>query len=105
MVRLTVTEKVPVQIIPRDAKGNVASVDGVPQWSSSDPNVITVVPAADGMSCDVVATGATGTALVTVTGDADLGAGVIPIVGTLDVVVAGGQAVVIEIVAGTPVAQ
>lgn len=60
-----------------------ARVDGVPVWASSDETVITVVAAADGMSA-VIDTVAPGTARVTVTADADLGAGVETLTGVSD---------------------
>jgi hypothetical protein len=79
-------------------------VDGVPVWASSDETVVTVAPAADGMSA--VASGvAPGTGRVVVTADADLGAGVTNITGILDFTITGGAAATIEIVAGTPVDQ
>lgn len=66
-----------------------ASVEpGSVVWASSDPTVLTVVAAADGMSFDVT-TVAPGTARLSVTADADLGAGIQTITGTSeDVVVA-----------------
>jgi hypothetical protein len=63
-----------------DPKGRPAKVDGVPVWSSSDATVLAVTAAADGMSA-VVDTVAAGTARITVTADADLGAGVTEITG------------------------
>jgi hypothetical protein len=42
---------------------------------------------------------------ISVTADADLGAGVTPIAGTLDIEVVGDQAVSVGIVAGTPAEQ
>lgn len=66
-----------------DAKNRPAKVDGVPIWASSDETVITVVAATDGMSADIE-TVAPGTARVTVTADADLGAGVTTITGVTE---------------------
>ena len=63
-----------------DLKGRPAKVDGVPVWASSDDTVLAVTPAADGMSA-VVDTVAAGTARVTVSADADLGAGTTTITG------------------------
>lgn len=63
-----------------NSHGNPAPVDGVPVWASSDETVLSVVPAADGMSA-VVDTVAPGTARVSVTADADLGAGTKTITG------------------------
>lgn len=63
-----------------DSKGRAAPVDGIPVWASSDDTVLSVAPAADGMSA-VVSSVAAGTARITVTADADLGAGVTTITG------------------------
>lgn len=60
---------------PRQAK-----VDGVPVWASSDETVLTVAAAADGMSA-VIDTVAAGIARITVTADADLGAGTTTVTG------------------------
>ena len=66
---------------PRPAK-----VDGVPVWASSDETVLLVTPAVDGMSA-VVDTVAPGTARITVTADADLGAGVKTLTGVSEDIV------------------
>lgn len=76
-----------------DAKGNPAKVDGVPAWSSSDPAILDVVAAADGMSATVTPVGPLGTAQVKIEADADLGAGVTTIITLADVEVVGGEAV------------
>jgi hypothetical protein len=87
-----------------DAKGRPAVVDGVPAWASSDETVLTVTPAADGMSA-VVDTVAPGVARITVTADADLGSGVQAITGVSDDVnvTSGSVASVMRLVLGTPV--
>ena len=62
------------------AAGQPASVDGVPVWASSNDTVLAVNVAADGMSASVV-TVAPGTARISVSADADLGAGTQTITG------------------------
>lgn len=69
-----------VQLAITDSRGNPASVDGAPVWASSDETVLTVTPAADGMSA-VVDSVAPGTARISVTADADMGAGTKTITG------------------------
>jgi hypothetical protein len=63
-----------------NAAGQPATVDGVPVWASSDATVVTVVASADGMGA-VVSAVAPGTARITVSADADMGAGTITITG------------------------
>lgn len=76
-----------------DAKGNPAVVEGAPVWSSSDPAVLSVVAAADGMSAIVTPVGPLGSAQVKVEADADTGEGVVPVILLGDVEVVAGQAV------------
>jgi hypothetical protein len=87
-----------------DSKGRPAEVDEPPTWASSDETVLTVTVASDGMSADIN-TVAVGTARVTVTADADLGEGVVPITGvTEDIIVTSGSvASVMTLTLGTPV--
>lgn len=98
------TQQCSLAIAPINAKGRPAPVDGVPQWATSDPNVATITPSANGMSAVVKANFA-GTAQVSVTCDADLGTGKRNITGTLDVRVDAGEAVSVAITPGTPAEQ
>ena len=105
MLLITDSQKCALAIAIVDRKGNPASVDGVPAWSSSDATLLTVEAGADGLSAVVTAVGPLGTAQVNVTADADLGGGVKPIAGVLDVQVVGGEAASVNISAGTPEEQ
>lgn len=69
-----------------DATGAPAKVDGIPVWASSDATVVSVTASADGMSAKVPCI-APGTARITVTADADLGAGVSTITGVSEDIV------------------
>lgn len=69
-----------------NAAGGAATVDGVPVWASSDETVVTVTAAADGMSA-VIPCVAPGTARITVTADADMGAGTTTITGVSEDIV------------------
>ncbi|MES2146705.1 MAG: hypothetical protein V4491_02535 [Pseudomonadota bacterium] len=81
MADITTDQNYPsVTLAITKADGTAASVDGVPVWASSDATVLAVTPSADGMSA-VVDTVAPGTGRITVTADADLGAGVKTITG------------------------
>lgn len=105
MLQMTYTQKAPVSLVIKDAKGKPARVDGIPEWSSSDDAVATVEDvAADGMSATIVGKD-TGVCQVNVSADADLGTGVKPINGFLDVNINPGEAVTVELQAGTPVEQ
>jgi len=101
---ITATQQVTYTIAPKDSKGRPAELDGVPVWAVSDETVLAIEPAADGLSA-VVKAQAPGSARVSVTGDADMGAGIEPIIGTDDITVRPGKAVVLELVAGAPEEQ
>jgi len=106
-MNITTDQQFPnVTVAFADSQGRPAPVDGVPVWASSDSTVISVAPSPDGMSA-IVASVAPGTARVTVSADADLGAGVVPIIGVSeDIVVTNGNiATVVALVLGTPVAK
>ncbi len=102
---LTDEQKVTFSVSFVTAKGNPATVDGAPVWSVSNDTVLSVVPSADGLSAEVVAVGPLGSSQVSVTADADLGAGVTALVGTLDVSVVASEAASVIISAGVPVLQ
>lgn len=102
MLLLPDSKEVDVAIKPLDKKNHPAQVDGVPVWASSDPAIASVTPAADGLSAVVKATDNLGSVQISVTADADLGEGVAPITGILDLEVIGGAAATMTIVAGTP---
>jgi len=84
-----------------DKFGNPAAVDGVPEWVS-DNNLLALKPAQDGKSCVVGATGGIGSATLTMTADADMGSGVVPIIGTMDINLTAGQATTVELTAAPP---
>ena len=106
MLVLPNDHKVTASIQPVDAKGNPASIDGLPQWTSSSPAIATVTPLpADGsgvFAAEIIPGDALGTCQINVTADADLGAGTETISGILDVQVVGGKAVGFQISTGAP---
>lgn len=99
---LTNTQKVTLLVQPVDAKGFGASVDGLPTWVQSDASVGTLT--ANGFAAEFVAL-APGQTQITVSADADLGAGTRVITGVLDILVEVGEAATLIITAGTPVQQ
>jgi hypothetical protein len=95
-------QKVTLSITPVDAAGNPAKVDGAPVWESTDTTVVSLEVATDGLSAVATAVGPLGTAQVSVTADADLGQGITPLIGTLDIEVVASAAVSLNVTAGTP---
>ena len=61
-----------------------ATVDGIPVWASSDATVITVTPDVTGMGAAIETVAPGGPARITVTADADHGAGIVTITGVSD---------------------
>lgn len=103
---LTSSQKCTVSVAAVDAKGNPAQIDGAPVWTiESGADKLTLVPAADGLSAEVLAAGPVGDAQVKVTADADLGEGVTPLTGLLDVTVIAGAAVALALTPSAPVEQ
>lgn len=99
-VDISITQQFSVSVAFVDKKGNPAPVDGTPQWSTDNTDVLKVTAAPDGMSATVAAVGAIGSASITLSADADLGAGVVPLVGTLAVNVTAGQAASVVLTPG-----
>lgn len=86
----------------RDAEGNVAAVnfDAAPSWTSDTPDVVTVTPSPDGLSCVIGSPnpGAPGSAVVTL----DAAVGGKPLQATLAVDIIPGDAVAISIETEAP---
>jgi hypothetical protein len=104
-MQITDSQKVALEIKPVDKKGNAAKVDGAPVWSTDNDQVVALTPSSDGLSCVVSAVGPLGVAAVSVKADADLGAGVKPVFGTISFEVTSGEAATMTINAGTPEEQ
>src|SRR5262245_38589692 len=105
MLTLTSNQKALLSVTFLDSKGNPAPVDSTPVWMTDNTDLLALTPAADGLSCTVAAVGPLGSATAQVNADADLGAGVVNIFGTLLVEVTAGQAATVAIAAGTPEEQ
>lgn len=102
MLEIRDDQKCLLSIQPVDKKGNPAAVDGIPEWFTSNTDLLAIDPAADGLSATVSAIGPLGSGVISVKADADLGEGVTPLAGALEVLVVGGSAVTIAISPGTP---
>ncbi len=98
---LTNEQMVVVHLSPVSAKGKPVALDGVPVWAISAGSC-TVQPAADGLSCTIVSGDDAGDSEVTVSADADLGAGVVTISDAIRVTVNGAQAQSLGLTADTP---
>ena len=99
---LTDSQKVNISVAPKTAAGNDAVVDGAPVWTSSNPDVLTVMPSEDGFSAVVETTGLLGTAQISVVVDADTGEGVTELAGVENFEVKAGQAVSLGLAIGEP---
>lgn len=104
MLMLTDIQKVNLSIKPLDAVGNPAALFGAPVWASSDPAILTVTPAADGMSCMVTTVGPLGTAQVTVACVASAD-GKDKLNGVLDIQVVSSEATSVSISNDAPVSR
>lgn len=100
---LTADQQVPVSLVIIDNHGNPAKVDGTPSWFITDSSILAANMAPDGLSATITAKGPAGNSQVKVSADADLGEGVVEIIGLLDVTVVAGQAAVVGLQPGTPV--
>ncbi len=101
---ITDSQKFTASIAPVDAKGNPAPVEsGSIVWTG--PAFVALTPSADGLSCDVAASGIGTGGTISVSADADLGTGVVTISGTLPIDVTAGQAVSLSISTTPPVEQ
>lgn len=95
MFMLPVDKKALIAPIFQDKAGNPARVDGIPSWSVSDENFGTLTVAPDGMSAEYLPSGTLGSVQVNLEADADLGEGVKPLKGALDIQIEAGEAAVI----------
>jgi len=102
---ISASQQVKVTVEFRDKKGNPAKVDGKPEWLTDNTDVLALTPGGDGLSCVVAAAGPIGVGIVTLKADADLGSGVVEVVGTLEVNVTAGPATVVTLTAETPEEQ
>lgn len=102
MLILTEEQQVALAVAFKTAGGHDAKVDGIPTWQSSDPTIVAVEVAADGMTATAVAQGPLGTAQISATADADLGTGVREVTGVLDIEVRAAEAVSALVTAGAP---
>ena len=89
-------KKVSVKFV--DASGFEAKVDGKPVFAVSDLEMASLAVSEDGMSAEVMAL-KPGSFMLSLTADADMGAGIKPIIGSLSFDVLSGEAVAVMLVA------
>jgi hypothetical protein len=99
---LTDEQKGTYTLAPLTAAGNPAKIDGVPVWNNSDPSIIDLAVAADGMSAVATTVGPLGTCQISVIADADLGTGVRPITTIGELTVVAAEATTLGLKMGTP---
>lgn len=87
-------------VVFKDQYGNIAKVDGLPEWTNDNDTVIGMAVAADAMSAVISSPAGPGSGQVSVSADADLGAGIVTITGVLAVEVIPDDAVLVEVNTG-----
>lgn len=102
---LKVSEALPLAIEVKDKFGNLAKIEGAPQWALTDSTLATLEVMEGGMSAVLKPVGAVGSLKVQVSCDADLSEGVKTILGELEVELLAGEAVVVAITPGQAVPQ
>jgi hypothetical protein len=91
---LPADKMVAVRVDYVDAEGHPATVDGAVTWDSSAPEIATVaVDPTDSQNAEITPGSSLGTAQISATADADLGAGTRELVTLLDVTIVAGEAV------------
>lgn len=86
--------KVQLAVALLSAGGNAVPASVAPTWVSSDETILTVVPAADGLSAEVFSTGKAGTATITASVDG--------LTATDEITVVAGAAASITLTASEP---
>lgn len=99
-ITITNEQQIEVTLNPVTSSGNPAPLDGNPVWEVLTGNS-TVIPSADGKSAILRSEDGIGDTQIKVTGDADLGAGVVEISDTIELIVIGAQAQSLGLVPGT----
>lgn len=93
---LKIGEGVGANVTFKDSDGNVAPVDGKPTWAFDNDSVAELQVSEDGMSAFLKAKGV-GQGKLQVSADADMGEGIVTIIGEADLIVEPKQAMTVEI--------
>lgn len=101
---ITDTQAFTVDVTALSSKDNVTRVDGPIVFTTSDPSILGVT-VVDEDTARFFAVGPVGTAQGQAKADADLGAGIVEIVGLLDVEIVAGPAVKLVLTPSAPQEQ
>lgn len=101
MPRFFSGQRVSVNLRTRNRLGEDVALDGIPTWESEDPNVVEVVPNADGLQASL-RFGRVGSTRVIVRGDADTTPGLREVTGFFDIEVTLDGEVFFEFTFGEP---
>lgn len=100
---ITDEQAIDFALVAKTAAGNAARVDGLPVWSVSDPAILDLKVAEDGLTAAVAAKGPLGACQVTAKADADLDEGEArEIFASADVLVVAAEAATLGLIAGAP---
>jgi glycosyltransferase involved in cell wall biosynthesis len=102
--QINTLQKLNIAAAFEDASGTVVAIASTPVWTSSDTNIVTVAPSADGMNCEVISV-APGKATVTVTAEGDVTPGKDTVTNSQDVNVVADEATQVVLSVGEPVAK
>lgn len=92
-ITLHTDSQVTAKLSPKLPNGKPAKLDGTPEWTEvGDADLVTLTPSDDGLSCLIRSNGTPGITGVTVSADADLGAGVTTITAMLTITLSDPQA-------------
>ena len=97
MAQLSIDQTGTARFAPKDRAGNPALIDGAPSWLIDRADLADLAFSLDGLTCAIVPKGALGTLTLSVSADADLGEGVVNLVGSAEVEIVAGQAVLLDL--------
>jgi hypothetical protein len=104
MTTLTTEQKINLTVTPETALGKPSTITGMPLWSSSNINSISLVIAPDGLSAYAIG-GVAGTSTISVIANAGTDAVPVQISSSIDITVTTAPASMLVITASEPVSQ
>lgn len=102
---ITTEQHVELTVTPLTLLGNSASLSGIPAWSSSNINVVTLSVASNGLSASAIGVGV-GSSIISVMANSNLNdTPIVQVSGSIDINVSLAQAATLNIQAGTPISN